>query len=832
MIETIKSKLRDDLVITEKPGTDDNRTVYVVENPDTGELLEFGPEEFFLCQTLGDVSTPEEILLRFEKEFENSITEEHFYQFYRQIKGMGLLEDKVNGQATKLLSLESGFRDNVDSDRSLDDEKVVTKGANSQEWILFNPESLFCYISSVVRPFHLFFFCLTIGLFPGLIIATYTVLKNHTLLYQDIAVFGNPLSYLGRLLFSLLLINLFRCAVQGVLCSCYGGKVKEFGIRLRFGILPRFFIDRSAINKFHKKARLWMYGSSILVRLFLAILGVCIWYQFRNTGTQLAGWGIMIMQAGIFGFIIVSLPIRTSDGYRWLVTFFNLPPSLFQQSFEILKRMLHRQPLPSTISSRKRVSMLSYSFLILVAWGLFFYKISTTIANGLNSSFPGIWGRATPVLFLGVVVVILGRWITTNLFKGKNKNTEIYQTANAIKGGIENDLLIYDESSEPKKKSWVKLLIIVGIVVVLAFPLPYHRGGEIRLLPPQQQKVQARISGKIIGVFFNGGDGVFIKEGTIIAKMSSSEIDNSILILDERVLEQQAKLKICEANLNKLVVGPREEEIAEARARLEESQKEFEIAKKQLESAKVRATYSGKELFRVESLCKEGIYGIRDLDQAKEKAEIDRIGIEEKQNNLEAKNKNWDKVQAQLDLLLKGAPKDDIEAGRQEVEAAKSELRRLNQEQNYAQNKESETALLMPFNGYIVEAYIKQKIGSILNKGDTFAVVQNDHQLLVEMKLPESDVGGILESAPAEIKLLAYPSKPIEGKVVAIEPVTSEEDYGLVFNVQIKITEPEFKLRPGMSGFGKINIGRKPLISTLTGPFMRFFNIEIWSWFP
>ncbi len=831
MIDIIKSKLRKDLVITEKSGTINNRAVHILENPDSGELFEFGSEEFFLCQSLDGVSTAEEILLQFEKKFKDSITKEHFYQFYRQINEMGLLEKNVTGQTSEIPSHEPDFRNYEDLDRSSEEVKGVTQDAKTQQWVLFNPEGIFLSLSSVARRFRMLLLCLTIAFFPGLLIAIFTVIKNHTLFFQDIAVLKTPLSYFGRLLFSLLLLNLFRCIVQGTAISYYGGKGKEFGIRLLYGMIPRFFIDKSAITKFHRKARLWTYGSAILVRLFLAMVGIYTWYQFRYTGTQLAGWGIMIMQAGIISFIIVSLPIRTSDGYRWLVTFFNLPPSLLQQSFEILKRMLRRQPLPTTISSKKKVSMLFYSFLIVSAWGLFAFKITTSIASGLSSSFPDIWGRATPVVFLGFVVVVFGRWITAKLFKGKN-STENNQVDGAITEGIENNLLNDDENKKPKMKSWVKILILLVIAAALIFPLPYHRGGEIRLLPPQQQEVQAPISGKVVEVFYNGGDGVFIKEGTIIAKMASHEIENDILVLDEQIQEQVANLKKSNANYEKLVAGARKEEIMEARALQERTQKEFEIARKQLESANVRATYSKKGLVRAESLYKEGIVGTQEFDQAREKEEVDQIDIEEKQNNLQAKKKNWEKEQAHLDLVLMGAPKEDIEAGRQDVEAAKSELRRLHQELNHARNMEKDSVLLMPFNGYIIQAYLSQKIGSFLSQGETFAVVQDDHQLLVEMKLPESDVGGILENAPVEVKLLAYPGNPIEGKVAAIEPATSEEEYGLVFIIRIKIVEPGFKLRPGMSGFGKIDIGKKPLIVSLTTPIMRYIKVEVWSWFP
>jgi hypothetical protein len=35
-----------------------------------------------------------------------------------------------------------------------------------------------------------------------------------------------------------------------------------------------------------------------------------------------------------------------------------------------------------------------------------------------------------------------------------------------------------------------------------------------------------------------------------------------------------------------------------------------------------------------------------------------------------------------------------------------------------------------------------------------------------------------------------------------------------------------------MSGYGKIDAGKKPVIILLTRPLIRFVQIELWSWLP
>ena len=81
---------------------------------------------------------------------------------------------------------------------------------------------------------------------------------------------------------------------------------------------------------------------------------------------------------------------------------------------------------------------------------------------------------------------------------------------------------------------------------------------------------------------------------------------------------------------------------------------------------------------------------------------------------------------------------------------------------------------------------------------------------------------------------MAYPSQPILGKVVAIEPTTKEEDLSLVrvLSVQIQLEPSNTNLKPGMSGYGKIPQGKKPMLVVLTRPLIRFVQIEFWSWLP
>ena len=102
-------------------------------------------------------------------------------------------------------------------------------------------------------------------------------------------------------------------------------------------------------------------------------------------------------------------------------------------------------------------------------------------------------------------------------------------------------------------------------------PFAYRPGGEIQVLPPVQQQIQAPISGRITEVKFEGGDGKLISQGTLVARMISDEIENQILTLNQSRAQQLATIEKAKAELSKLMAGYRDEKINAAQAKLDQA---------------------------------------------------------------------------------------------------------------------------------------------------------------------------------------------------------------------------------------------------------------------
>jgi putative peptide zinc metalloprotease protein len=325
-------------------------------------------------------------------------------------------------------------------------------------------------------------------------------------------------------------------------------------------------------------------------------------------------------------------------------------------------------------------------------------------------------------------------------------------------------------------------------LVVLGLPYPYETGGAFSILPMDRQDITAELPGTLEEIFFNGGEAVSM--GTVVARLNASEEKKNILTTQAAISEQQAKL-------DKLLNSPTPEEV--------------QLAKKRLQTARTQAKYSKESAARLEKVYSKGSISLEAYQDAKRKMDVDNMEVLEAKANLEK-----------------------VEAGPhpQEIEAAKFELQRLQEQLVYSEDQLKRTDLIMPIDGVIATRNLKHKIGTYLSKGDLFAAVENHSQVLVEVEVPESDISEVVIGADVRAKVWTYPDRFFLGKVTGIAPVVEQDSHEKVVMATTIVANPDGVLRSGMTGFAKIDGGTKPVVVAFTRMFVRFFMVEMWSWLP
>jgi multidrug resistance efflux pump len=838
-------RFRNDLSIEEKEAGLLGK-VFSVYDPLSGERFEFDERTFFLCESFDGLTPPEQIARNFRACFDSTISVRDLLQVFNELLAIGLL----TGTDSASIAAFRGHTDNpiaramppgaAAGASAAPDEDDGRDGPKEYRWPLFDPGTLFGFLNGALTPLRFLFLLLVYSLVVTLPVALFLFFDNQLLLSQDMARLGDARSYFGRLVFTLFSISLVRCIIQGTVITHFGGRVKAFGILLRFGIIPRFYIDKSAIRRFDRHAKLWSFGSNLLFRMVFIVIGVFTWYFVRGTGSELAIHAIVITQVSMITLILLCLPVRASDGYRWLVTFFRLPSNLIKLALMALTSALTGRQLPTSITPSYKRRLLLYALALILFWAYAFVRITSHITEGLASSFPFVFGEATEIIIATAVVLLVGRWALTTFGRLQGGSSPRAPAQGSVPAIAElEDLALVPAGRVPSatqgESPWIRrgvqLLALGTLALFLSLPQPFRPGGSVTLLPPEQQAIQAPVSGQVTKVLQSGGDGRLLPKGTVIAIMTSSTLETAIKTLQEQVSQQEAVLEKHKAILAELLAGTRQEEIDQARALAEQADHEVALAERELETARVTWRYSAQELDRISKL-PAGVISDLEISRSEKQAEVDRMRISEFESSLAAKQKRAEEAVAALSLLINGASQQELEVARQDVAVAEAQLRRVQAELAHARSEANSGRLTIPFDGYLVDAYLDQKLGSYLSQGETFATAQTHQKPMVELLLPEYDVGEMAIGAETEVRLTAFPQQPLTGSVISIEPSGEPADFGQVFKVVIALGDIPYPVKPGMTGYAKVVVGEKPLYIIISRPIVRFFQIEAWSWLP
>lgn len=880
MYAPLQNCFRQDLIITKTTDKESQANRYSIKEPISGEIFEFGEEEYFLCQSMNGTLSILEILDNFKSSFGLSLTEEDFKGFSEQIAEFGLLEPlkakNFASSSVPLNPLPNIPPHSLSKITPIEEKKLETNQEKKQKqpkkgpvylWPLDNPTPKFAFLASIMKPFRQFLKLVVWSLIPGLPLAFSTFFNNQSVFWKYMASSVEALPYLTTYVFNVVFVSLTAKLAQAIICTYYGGTVHKFGLVLAAGFFPRFYCDRKGVWELNRKQQLWFFATPLLARLIYFVLGVLIWYWTHGTGSNLGTWALLLAHASFLDFLLDACPLIPVDGYFFAVTYLRLPPNFLGRVYLVWEMAIKRRPLPQEFSLKEKLGMLLYGPIAVIFWLSMVLFLAFSIANGIAENFDGIFGRATGGILISLFIIAALRQPLTLFFR-KKANTNTADTSVL-------DRETFTRKKKPKrwKKRVIQLFILFCVAAILSIPYPYRPGGQIQLLPPTQQEIQAQVDGKIVKVMFKGGDGQWIKAGTMVATMEAVDIENATLTTQQKVKNQEAVVQKEKAQLDKLLSTPRQEEVAVAKQQVEVSKQQVEVAKQQVEVAKQqveearnqlnvaisKAEFSSKEATRFQDLYNGGAVSRQAFEDKQKTAETERLNIETSRQNLVVKQANVEEArnqvatrqedveqkQANLSLVLSGPHPGEIAAARKEIEAASAELLRQQQQLKYEQEQLQRTQLVMPLDGRLITPYLDKKVGSYLKQGNTFAVAEDDRNIRGEVRIPEYNAGEFNLGAWVEIKLLAYPNRPFRGKVASIEPAASDQNVSHTstkaptsnlterfIRVIVDIPNSEEILKASMTGYAKIDGSTKPLLVAYTRPIVRFIQIEIWSWLP
>jgi HlyD family secretion protein len=137
-----------------------------------------------------------------------------------------------------------------------------------------------------------------------------------------------------------------------------------------------------------------------------------------------------------------------------------------------------------------------------------------------------------------------------------------------------------------------------------------------------------------------------------------------------------------------------------------------------------------------------------------------------------------------------------------QVQQAQSSLKQLEEQLSY-------TTITSPMDGVILSRDVEKgdAVSSILVLGSTATLVMtigDIHQVYVQGKVDESDIGKVYLGQPARIKVESFKDKTFLGKVTRIAPLGVEKDNVTTFEVRVSIDNPGGELKANMTANAEI----------------------------
>ena len=144
--------------------------------------------------------------------------------------------------------------------------------------------------------------------------------------------------------------------------------------------------------------------------------------------------------------------------------------------------------------------------------------------------------------------------------------------------------------------------------------------------------------------------------------------------------------------------------------------------------------------------------------------------------------------------------------------------------------------MIAPVDGVIVSGDLSQNLGSPVERGQVlFEVAPLDGYRIV-LRVDERDMAHVSVGQRGELAVTAMPGEGLPFTVTSIVPVNLAQDGRNVFRVEARLEDEGAsggsRLRPGMTGVGKIHVEERRLVWIWTRSFTDWLRLKLWSWLP
>ena len=212
-----------------------------------------------------------------------------------------------------------------------------------------------------------------------------------------------------------------------------------------------------------------------------------------------------------------------------------------------------------------------------------------------------------------------------------------------------------------------------------------------------------------------------------------------------------------------------------------------------------------------------------DVKKSQLLAEIDpripRNNLAQSVANLQVAQAQLSNAKAQLarsDTLFKAQAitQTEYDTAKLDYANANAAVIRAQSDLENSRDRMTDTKLRAPLAGTIIAKNVE--LGTVISSPTTDVVggtvlfkMANLDTVQIRALVDETDIGKVQSGLRTTISVDAYPNRPFEGSVLKVEPQATVQQNVTMFNVLVRIPNPNHLLKPGMTTEVEIHVGQR-----------------------
>lgn len=776
-MDTATPKLRTDLVV--RAEADGEQTVYVIKDPLTGRFFRLRGPEYYLLSRADGATTAEEAVRLTNERFGINIPVGMGSAFYEKMDRMLFFENPATEQTLSRMGSRSSIGDRsiwMIPLKAFDPDALVTRWSKRLRF-LFNPYAVTVALALMVE---------------GGILATAQSSVWGAGLIEIFQLTSIPLLVVA--IMTLALVHEFGHAM---ILKHYGGSVHEMGFLLMY-FQPAFYCNISDTYLLPgRKPRIHVGLAGLFFQGIATALAVFAW-RVLEPGTVISNFFWVFVAVSLAIFLFNLNPLIKLDGYYILVDWLRIPnlrAKAFAHWRALIRHWLLGTATPAKSASRREIRVYRWYGILAAIYtsafvGVFAYLITRWLVNE--------WGIAGAIIGWGLV---LGFTLSTR------SSTEPVSGASSTAS---------DASESTANRRWLKPLIFWGVLAALVFALTVIKA-ERRVGSPCEVEAGSRFvvtspfGGTLETMLMEGpgnaggadterrersvlqatqSDFSVVAYGLRVKEGDSVNVGDTLVVLSSNrylatLATTEARRDRIAAERNLLLSGPKQDAIKELRAEIQEAAATVQNRESELQR---------KKMMYEKKLIPENEY------------ESARTELEVAKAQRQAKN-------SKLALLISD-PKAE------ELAIKEAELASLEAEIDFLKTQIAASTVLSPISG---EAARIERSGVLIEIADLDPV-------RLHLLVHENDIDDVRLNASVSLKVRSLPFREFQGRVARIADLADTLGDGRRFLVITEMPNADGALRPGMSGFAKVDCGQRTLLSLISRRMVQFIRVEFWSW--